>query len=423
MSSTTVSEAPPLWQIEFRLCDLIAEQTAIARGHITPSSRLLEDLHIDSLELVELFLGVEEEFCVSIPDDMGKLTFVRDPATVSVLAEIVRHQWGTGKPRRDEWFVRRNVPPQPELVPFTQLDGLDHWRAGPVYEAMASTPEGYQQFRRRTDGMRCVLVPEAVVEIGDDAGEADQRPRHRVKVSAFLIDAEPVSVTAYGRFLNSLDIAPAAISEWCGVDDGDRRGEHFQLRKHFGVWKPLSGTEHQPMVLVSWLGANAYSLWANRRDMQPGARPSGECFLPTEAQWEYAARGPDWQRFPWGDSPASPGLALHGLHTARRPYGRTLPLAPVNARLGMSSFGVHHMAGNVWQWCADNYAAEFYRSAEASLPNPYCTRETGVRVERGGSWIGPAELLHSSYRRGRPPLARGRCLGFRCTGLATELPA
>jgi formylglycine-generating enzyme len=421
-----MTEAPPLWQIEFRLCDLIAEQTAIARRHITPSSRLLEDLHIDSLELVELILAVEEEFGVAIPDDMGKLAFVRDPATVAVLAEIVRHQWGTGKPRRDEWFGSRSVPPQPELVPFTQLKGPvspDEWRAGPLYEPMASTPEGHQQFRRRTDGMRCVLVSEAFVEIGDDAGDPDHRPRHGVKLSAFLIDAEPVSVTAYARFLNSLgDVAPAAISEWCGVDDDDRRGAHFQLRNRFGTWKPASGTEHQPMVLVSWQGAKAYSLWANRRHVKHGDWSSGECFLPTEAQWEYAARGADWHRFPWGDDPASPDLALYGLHTARRRYGRTLPLAPVNARLGLSPFGLHHMAGNVWQWCADNYAAKFYGSAEASSPDPGYPRETGVRVERGGSWIGPADLLHSSYRRGRPPLARGRCLGFRCTGLAAELP-
>ena len=80
-------------------------------------------------------------------------------------------------------------------------------------------------------------------------------------------------------------------------------------------------------------------------------------------------------------------------------------------------FGLHHMAGNVWQWCRDWYDPSFYQRAEANATNPVNRTPTLVRSERGGSWIGPAELCRSSYRRGRPPSVRGRCLGFRCASV------
>jgi len=98
----------------------------------------------------------------------------------------------------------------------------------------------------------------------------------------------------------------------------------------------------------------------------------------------------------------------------------TLPMADVNEPLGVSQFGLHHMAGNIWQWCRDWYDAAFYQRAEATAANPVNRTPTQVRSERGGSWVGPAELCRSSYRRGRPIAARGRCLGFRCIGSAKD---
>lgn len=126
--------------------------------------------------------------------------------------------------------------------------------------------------------------------------------------------------------------------------------------------------------------------------------------------------GRDGRRFPWGDVPRD-GLAVTGRHRAGRDYtASTLPAAQVSARLGMSPFGLHHMAGNVWHWCRDSYDPAFYQRAESRLAQPQNDRETGIRSERGGSWVGPIELAACSYRRGRSPSARGRCLGFRCVG-------
>ncbi len=427
---TTVAQlnapaSPALWELEFRIADLTAEQTGIDRGRIHAESRLLEDLGIDSLEFVELLMSLEEAFNIVIPDDLNTKMFVREPLTISVLAEVVSHQWGTGKSPRKRWLS----PPVPvasgfAIPPFTQLSGKlsnDQWKTRPFYELMAANSSGHPQWRRRTDGMRCVLVPEARVELGSVQPEAsaDEHPLHHAQFSSFLIDAEPVSVTAFSRFLNStVGVESPLIAAWCGVPAHDRRGRHFQLQKGRRAWEPVAGTAQQPMVLVSWFGAAAYSLWANQLDWK-GFRD--QAMLPSEAQWEYAARGATSRAFPWGDGPADASLALFELHRARQRYPGLLPLAPVQARMGVSPFGLSHMAGNVWQWCVDWYAPDFYQRPEASKLNPRQTVPTGIRAERGGSWVGPAGLGRSSFRRGRPPAAVGRCLGFRCIGNPDEL--
>lgn len=174
------------------------------------------------------------------------------------------------------------------------------------------------------------------------------------------------------------------------------------------------------MILVSWYGAAAYSLWAGGLDWREYRTAS---LLPTEAQWEYAARGPTARAYPWGEEPAAGDRACVGLHRRRETYPGILPMAEVHHRLGMSPFDLHHMAGNVWQWCRDWYDPDFYRTPAASEPNPHQTHPTGIRSERGGSWVGPSELARSSYRRGRPPAAVGRCLGFRCITPLKNLPS
>lgn len=277
------------------------------------------------------------------------------------------------------------------------------------------------EYRRRSDGMRCILIPEATVEIGCDAPDSpiDEKPLHVVEIGSFLIDVEPVSTTAYCRFLNSLgEVDLQSLADWFVLDPQDDRNQHMLIRREERGWEPIPGTERWPMILVSWYGANAYSLWANGQGWTNyGAEPETEpeCFLPSEAQWEYAARGACYRTFPWGDEPPSPERLRFGQHRKGLTYrADALPMADANAELGMSPFGLHHMAGNVWQWCRDWYDAAFYANPEASTPDPLNRTPSKVRSERGGSWVGPESLCRSSFRRGRPPLARGRCLGFRC---------
>ena len=253
-------------------------------------------------------------------------------------------------------------------MPFTQL-GPEEDRYGPLYEPFGQNREGYRyrQYRRRTDGMRCVLIPAAEVQIGRNGPDvkADQQPAHRVHLSSFLMDAEPASNAAYARFLNSLGKLPLSVlAEWCGVADMDKRRAQFPLKQGRRGWEPLPGTKRQPMILVSWFGANAYSLWAHCLDWRcyrgdetipqelsnvhiKAAAPQDDWMysrLPSEVQWEYAARGGETLRVPMEEKAALARHAVGNTYTAD-----TLPAASVNEKLGMSPFGLHHMAGNVWQ--------------------------------------------------------------------------
>jgi sulfatase modifying factor 1 len=416
-----------LAEIERRVCDIASKQLGIPRDRVSPSDRIIEDLRCDSLELLELFMAVEQAFDITLPqkapNSVFKAVFTRQSFRLADLAELAYLQQGTGAPDRKDWRgMKEQIRSAPSL-PFTQLDGRwerradDDQRLLEPLEAAGSVA----QYRRRSDGMRCLFIPSASVEIGcnSPAVLADEGPQHRVEMDAFLIDAEPVSTTAYCRFLNTIGrVGTEFHTDWFILDTEDDRKEHMLIEQTGSGWRPVPGTDRWPMILVSWYGANAYSLWSNGRDWRgyrglPGGEP--DSLLPSETQWEYAARGGRYKTFPWGDEPPSQDRMRYGQHRRGATHrAETLPMADVNAELGMSPFGLHHMAGNVWQWCRDWYDEGFYSRPEATLANPWNRTPGAVRSERGGSWIGPADLCRSSFRRGRPPTARGRCLGFRC---------
>src|SRR5205807_1744585 len=148
--------------------------------------------------------------------------------------------------------------------------------------------------------------------------QADEGPAHTAEIDSFLIDAEPVSTTAYCRFLNSIGaVNPEVLADWFVLDPHDDRNAQAVVVQGSVGWRPVPGTEKYPMVLVSWYGANAYSLWANGREWQDYRDGVGELlgsYLPTEAQWEYAARGTEYRRFPWGDEPPAPDRMCYGRH-------------------------------------------------------------------------------------------------------------
>lgn len=409
-----------LAEIEPRVCDVAAEQLGLLRREVRPESRLIQDLHCDSLDFVELLMEIEDEFGVSLPDDPSDMTvkqvFTRDPFRLRDLAEAV-YLCQQSPPHPARTRVELSPIAVPPAASFTQIGGQlgpDADRARKQFERLGKNPQGFRSFRRATDGMICVVVPGVKVSIGADGGASDEGPSHAVWLDDFVIDREPVSTTAYCRFLNSVDASEAQLAEWFVLTSDDKRREHELVKRTTSGFSPLAGTERMPMMLVSWYGASAYSLWVNRRDWRD-YRDADQAFLPSEAQWEYAARGTEPRQYPWGDDQPTAQHMRYAQHDPGRTYApHTLPLADVNTKLGLSPFGLHHMAGNVWQWCRDWYAPDFYRTAAAREANAVNRQQTGVHSERGGSWIGSAALCRSSYRRGRVPSARGRCLGFRC---------
>eukprot|EP00746_Dinoflagellata_sp_MGD_P065176 gnl/MRDRNA2_/MRDRNA2_27163_c0_seq1.p1 gnl/MRDRNA2_/MRDRNA2_27163_c0~~gnl/MRDRNA2_/MRDRNA2_27163_c0_seq1.p1 ORF type:complete len:488 (+),score=61.79 gnl/MRDRNA2_/MRDRNA2_27163_c0_seq1:104-1567(+) len=322
-----------------------------------------------------------------------------------------------------------------KLQPFTQLVVSE---SELILNGQKDVLEPYEavelgRYFRRRDGMECILIPAGTATIGTDSEEcsAIEGPSHRVELSSFLMDIEPVSIGAYVRFLNATLPCGEALLDFCLLLTGDDRDCHLPVHynKDTKVWCARPGVPLSwPMILVSWYGANAYSLWVHGHDWR-AYKDAEHSFLPTETQWEYAARGAKSVRFPWGEGPASPKLlnvcwdiSAHDPESHISTPLEEFPLVPVNAEIGMSPFGLRGMAGNVWQWCRDVYDPHFYQSPEASHPNAWNKAEEGPKVEKGGSWVGPADLARSSYRRGRLASAKGRCLGFRCVGDASLIP-
>ena len=232
-----------------------------------------------------------------------------------------------------------------------------------------------------------VAVAAGAFTMGSNEGPEDERPAHDVTVAAFSIDRFPVTNAQYAGFLNnpvSARIAPRPYD----FDDPDarihRRGSSF-------VADP--GYESHPVVEVPWSGAVAYCGGRGKR-------------LPSEAEWEKAARGTDARRYPWGSELPDKRRAQHG--------GRFNETAPVDALpAGSSPYGVRDMAGNAWEWVSSAYRPYPYRAddgREDLTPGP-------VRATRGGGHDSPASEITTTQRGrnlSRNPLSGHHNIGFRC---------
>jgi formylglycine-generating enzyme required for sulfatase activity len=221
--------------------------------------------------------------------------------------------------------------------------------------------------------------PEAASALCDAELFGAERPAHRVWVPAFAIDRTEVTQAAYARCVAAGACAPH------GLDDRDRR---------------LSGAT-LPQVSVSWREAAAYCAHVGGR-------------LPTEAEWERAARGDGRRAFPWGDL-WNGGLANHGTLAAGRTDGSDgwAHLAPVGSFPdGASPFGILDLAGNAAEWTSDHFARDHY--ATAPRVSPAGPREGAFRAVRGGSFLSPSFFVRAAYRDGLPEGYRGVEVGFRC---------
>ena len=226
------------------------------------------------------------------------------------------------------------------------------------------------------------LIPAGSFEMGDYLDNIeDALPAHTVELGSFYMDAYPVTVGQYKRFVeeSGYNYTRKIV---------DEEGYNYSRHNWDNVARYSPSDDH-PMVYVNWSDAAAYAAWAGKR-------------LPSEAEWEYAARGGlIGQRYPWGNEIESENAKYAGMD------GSSLV-----GCYNPNDYGLYDMAGNVWEWCADWYDKDYY--AHAPVKNPTGPADGLYRVARGGSWRHDAKTLRVAARNHDSPTANSYCVGFRC---------
>ena len=241
-----------------------------------------------------------------------------------------------------------------------------------------------------------VLIPAGEFQMGSNDPEAanDEQPVHTVYVDGFFMDKYEVTNAQYKKFID-------AKPEW----RKDRIDPAFYLGTYLFSWNGNDypqGKANHPVVEVPWYAAMAYAQWAEKR-------------LPTEAEWEYAARGGlVGKKYPWGD----------GIDTDKANYSGNAGRSTAVGKYPPNKYGLHDMAGNVLEWCLDEYNPDFYSISPRENPlsgadtvdwiiNNFTNVKT-YRVWRGGSWPSDPEFVRVAVRRGDLPTMAGSNYGFRC---------
>ncbi|MGV8119091.1 MAG: SUMF1/EgtB/PvdO family nonheme iron enzyme [Candidatus Xenobiia bacterium LiM19] len=260
-----------------------------------------------------------------------------------------------------------SIPPPAKAAPAAQ--------AKAVKSGASPAPSLPPTMTNPTDGADMILIPAGEFLMGSPAGTGrdDERPQHKVYLDAFYICKYQVTNGQFARFVEETGYKPAG--NW----------------KEYAKW----GRETHPVVNVTWNDAAAYCNWAGGK-------------LPTEAQWERAARGTDGRIYPWGNE-----------WDASRCNSNSSGTIPVGSfPSGASPCGCMDMAGNVWEWCSDWYGEDYYGNSPSRNPGGPGSRN--YRVLRGGSWdCADAVGFRCAFRLRNTPGDRGSNCGFRVCRAST----
>lgn len=236
------------------------------------------------------------------------------------------------------------------------------------------------------DGAPMILISGGPFTMGSNDGLPSERPEHSVTLDSYYIDQYEVSMQLYGAFLLAAKHdAPSTWDDEAATTVGDR-----------------------PAVGMGWTDAAAYCAWAGKR-------------LPTEAEWEKAARGTDGRRYPWGHMQPFVDIANYNrgvwVSEAVTLVGVAGGVEGMSVRHGLkdggkSPYGLHHMAGNAAEWVSDWYDREYYAKSPDTNPTGPPTGEK--KVLRGGSWADLPVALRVSARMSAEQDFQDRTIGFRC---------
>ena len=253
----------------------------------------------------------------------------------------------------------------------------------------------FAQSPRAPEGM--VRIPAGEFTMGNDDGAQHEKPMHKVYLDSYYIGLHEVTNAEYHVFWRAdggatSDHTPVSYGEKLGVEN----------------WPTIAKTKpDHPVVGVSWHDAVAYAKWADKR-------------LPTEAEWERAARGTDSRLWPWGNAFS---LRIRGTKVHANIWGGDDGyrdrIAPVGTfQTGASPYGILDMAGNVWEWVGDWYSESYYHWGPSQ--NPSGPDQGGRRVVRGGSWANGARMTQCSNRMGHYTAVGTSFIGFRLAMDAEE---
>lgn len=237
-----------------------------------------------------------------------------------------------------------------------------------------------------TNNSPMILIPAGLFEMGSESGDANERPIHTVILDNYYIDQYEVTNEQFAIFLNKQGNQIEGGVAWLDVG-----AEDMHIHQSGSMWQADEGYGDHPVVEVTWYGANAYCEWR-------GAR------LPSEAEWEKAARGMDGRTYPWGEGISCNLANFSGCAEDTSPVGSYPD--------GASPYGVYDMAGNVWEWVNDWYDSNYYSTSPQS--NPTGPGSGQERVVRGGSWADFSTYLRTAARGWLSPDLSQNIWGFRC---------
>ena len=219
-----------------------------------------------------------------------------------------------------------------------------------------------------------VLIPAGYFNIGSQSGLNDEAPIVSVWIDSFYIDETEVTNEEYKVFCDSTKRPYPANPPWDTT--------YFVSKKNY------------PVIYVSWEDANAFAKWINKR-------------LPTEAEWEKAARAGTSTKYFCGDTITGGDANFVGTDE-----NDTWKHASPVKSFSPNEYGLYDMYGNVWEWCSDNYSKDAYFFITS--PNPKGLRTGTEKIIRGGSWDSSPEYLRSTIRGKNKPNMKNSNVGFRC---------